>query len=348
MRARLLLHFILILGVFASSANASDSPLFQSENMLNVVLTAPLTQAYNERKKEERLWMAGQFAYKGNDGTTQRATVSVRTRGVFRRVNCKLPPLRLNFKKKEVKGTLLDGQDQLKLVAPCAYDKQSQQNIILEYLAYKSLEALTDYSLRSRLLRISYVDSDGKRKPWTHIGFVIEDEKAMAKRLGKKVIKTPKLDRSQLEAKKTALVELFQLMIANTDYSTIKSPPGKNCCHNVEPIADQGATSNIIPVPYDFDSAGLINAKYAKPPAHLPIKNVRRRYFTGRCRPAEIWTDTFTLVSSKRDEIVSLFSSSPHLDERNKSSSVQYMNEFFDILADPSKREKQIIGKCRG
>jgi hypothetical protein len=327
---------------------AQESPLFQSDTMMNVVLTAPLTQAYNERKKDERLWMVGQLAYKGTDGTTQRAQVSVRTRGVFRRANCKLPPLRLNFKKKEVKGTLLDGQDQLKLVAPCAMDKQSQQNIILEYLAYKSLEVLTDNALQSRLLRVSYVDSDGKRKPWTHIGFVIEDDKNMAKRVGMKTLKTLKINSSQLDAENAALVELFQLMIGNTDYSTIRSPEGKDCCHNVELMAPEGSTSAIIPVPYDFDSAGLVNAKYAKPPDHLPIANVRKRYFTGRCRSAEIWADSFALFGEKRAEIISLFSSSAHLDKYNKKSSVEYMNGYFDMLEDPKKREKHVIGRCRG
>lgn len=348
MRAHLAIIFLFISGLIAPWSQAQEAALFQSDDMLNVVLTAPLSQAYNERKKEERLWMAGQFAYKEADGTTRRAQVSVRTRGVFRRANCKLPPLRLNFKRKEVKGTLLDGQDQLKLVAPCAMDKQSQQNIILEYLAYRSLEALTDHALKSRLMRVSYVDSDGKRKPWTHIGFVIEDDKNAAQRLGMQVLKTPSLNAAQLDAQHTALVEVFQLMIANTDYSTIRGPEGKDCCHNIELMAWKGRTDGIIPVPYDFDTTGLVNAKYAEPPDHLPISSVRKRYFTGRCRPSQIWADTFALFSKKRAEILLLFSSSAYLDDRNKKSSVAYMSAFFEMLVDPEKRDKQVIGRCRG
>ena len=347
MRAQLYTLCFFILGLSTPWANAQESPLFQSNEMLNVVLTAPLTQAYNESKKGERLWMAGKFAYKGNDGATKRVDISIRTRGVFRRANCKLPPLGLNFKKKEVKGTLFDGQDQLKLVAPCAKNEQSQQDVILEYLAYRSLEAMTDKSLRSRLLRVSYVDSDGKRKPWTHIGFVIEDDKNMAKRLGMKTVKTPKLNRAELNVETTAVVELFQLMIGNTDYSTVTGPVGKNCCHNVELVATTDGAGGTIPVPYDFDSAGLVNARYAKPPDHLPITNVRKRYFTGRCRTDEIWAQTFSLFTQKRPEIMKLFSASQYLDERNKKSSTEYMAAFFEMLADPVKQKKQIIGKCR-
>ncbi|NNC38037.1 MAG: hypothetical protein EX271_08065 [Acidimicrobiales bacterium] len=347
MRAQHIKITLLTICMMATPVSASEAPLFQSDQMLNVVLTAPLSQAYSERKKEDRLWMQGQFAYKTSDGTTYRTPVSVRTRGVFRRLNCKLPPLRLNFKKKQVAGTLFEGQDKLKLVAPCATDKQSQQDIVLEYLAYKSLEILTNDALKSRLMRVSYVDSDGKRKPWTHIGFVIEDDKNMARRMGMEVVTAPHINRSQLDVKKTALVELFQLMIGNTDYSTIRSPAGKDCCHNIELMKAESASSKITPIPYDFDSAGIVNAKYAKPPDHLPISNVRRRYFTGRCRTPEIWAANFALFNGKRTEIVSLFANSPHLDERNKKSSVDYMNAFFDMLSDKKKRDRQVIGKCR-
>ena len=348
MRAQITTLLMLFIGLMPSVTQAQEDPLFQSDQMLNVVLTAPLTQTYNERKKSERLWMDGQLAYKGSDGTTQRAQVSVRTRGVFRRANCKLPPLHLNFKKKEVKGTLFAGQDKLKLVAPCAMDKQSQQNIILEYLAYRAMETLSEYALKSRLLRVSYVDSDGKRKPWTHIGFVIEDDKSLAIRTEMKPYKVPKLNSSQLDPKNTAIVELFQLMIGNTDYSTVRSPAGKDCCHNMELMVTGEGTSGIIPVPYDFDSAGLINAKYAKPPDHLPISNVRRRHFTGRCRTPEVWAETFALFDDNRAKIMDLFLSSTHLDDRNKRTNVDYMNDFFDMLAEPKLRDKQVIGKCRG
>ncbi|MFC2096584.1 hypothetical protein ACFLQ3_02680 [Bacteroidota bacterium] len=45
---------------------------------------------------------------------------------------------------------------------------------------------------------------------------------------------------------------------------------------------------DLIPVPYDFDFAGLVNADYANPAEVLDIENVTERYFLGLCRPNSI------------------------------------------------------------
>ena len=55
--------FCCILFILVSKHICADSsPLFQDDSILNAVLTAPLTQAFNERNKKQRLWMPGQLA----------------------------------------------------------------------------------------------------------------------------------------------------------------------------------------------------------------------------------------------------------------------------------------------
>ena len=110
---------ILSLGV-ASNARAADAhPLFQSDEVLKAVLTAPIAQTYAQRDQDIRLYFPGQWTYIGDGGETARLVVSIRTRGNFRRQYCQFPPLQLNFKKSQVKTTLFAGQDKLKVVAPC-------------------------------------------------------------------------------------------------------------------------------------------------------------------------------------------------------------------------------------
>ena len=215
------IFFVLLL---ISSAQASANPLFEEDSVLNIVLNAPLNQTYVQRKAKDRLWMQGNLSYLANDASKQKLDISIRTRGIFRREHCKLPPLSLNFRKKQTKNTLFSGQDKLKLVSPCSANKNDQQNLILEYLAYRTLSQVTDYALDTRLVRISYIDSDNKRKPWTHYAFLIEHENDLAKRLDSVPIHAPKISSKQLEQNHTGLVEMFQLMIANTDYSTIRGP----------------------------------------------------------------------------------------------------------------------------
>lgn len=195
---------------------------------------------------------------------------------------------------------------------------------------------------------MSYVDSDEKRKPWTHLTFILESAEDLASRLDKEILKTPKISSRQHDQKRTALVELFQLMIGNNDYSTTRSPPNKDCCHNVELIKPVNLQSDIVPVPYDFDASGLVNADYAVPPDILPIDNVRKRYFRGRCRTPEIWAETIAVFRDNREEILALFENSAQLGDYLRKKNLEYIRDFYDIIEDPGRFKSQVIRRCDG
>ena len=295
-----------------------------------------------------RIYHPGLWTYADGEELNQRLQVSIRARGNFRRENCKLPPLQLNFKKSEVKGTLFAGQNKIKLVSPCEPGKSYQANVVLEYLAYRTFEILTDHSFKTRLVRLSYVDSDKKKTSWTSIGFLIEDDSDMAARLGLKKFKLEQVEFYELNQARTALAELFMLLIANSDYSVLKGPEGESCCHNSEIIAAEGAQSGFIPIPYDFDLSGIVNAFYAAPPDILPIFSVRKRYYKGLCQPPEILAAAIEHIRSKHDEIIDLYASSVELVSKEKKKTLKYVEEFFEILDSAERTDREIIGRCRG
>lgn len=343
------LALILISLVFSSTTDASErAPLFQDDSVIKAVLTAPIAQAYAQRDQEVRIYFPGQWTYTTADGTTQRLDVSIRTRGLFRREYCQFPPLQLNFKKGQVKKTLFAGQNKLKVVAPCQDGATSQQHVVLEYLAYRTLQILTDKSFGTRLIRISYVDSDEKMPPWTDLTFVIEDDKDMARRLDLTRLKVVANRFDQMDHSATALAELFQLLIANNDFSTLKSADGRECCHNTEILALKDNADVRIPVPYDFDLSGLVNTKYSAPPDFLPIRFVRTRYYRGLCQPPGVLEDAIAHVRSKREAIIGLFNNTKELEPKRKTKTVKYIEEFFDMLDDPRELQKQVYGRCRG
>ena len=275
--------------LFAGSAIADDrKPLFQDHEVVKAVLTAPISQTYAQRHSDIRLYFPGQFAYIDAAGEPQRLEVSIRIRRNFRKNYCELPPIRLNFKKKQVEGTVFAGQDKLKLVGPCQHGLKSQQALLLEFMAYRIYEILTDQSFGARLFRLSYVDSDEKLKSWTDLAFVIEDEKDIGKRLGLDKANVAKNQFEDLDQRSTALFELFQLMISNHDYSVLQGPAGEYCCHNAVIYTREEAADKRIPIPYDFDMSGLVDAEYAAPPSHLPIRLVRTRFYRGLCQPPEV------------------------------------------------------------
>jgi hypothetical protein len=336
-----------VLAASSHSSVAEDLPLFADDQILKAVLSAPIAQSYSQKNQEVRIYLPGQWSYTDADGETQRLEVSIRTRGHFRRFNCGLSPLQLNFKKKQVKGTLFDGQDKLKLVAPC-YDKPNyQQYVLLEYLAYRTFEILTDHSFRTRLMRLTYLDSDAKLKPWTHFVFVIEDDADLAERLGLVRVKVPALKLAELDHSKATLVQLFQFLIGNNDYSLIKGD-GVECCHNIEVLGAEGSETGRVPVPFDFDISGLVEAPYASPPSQIPIESVRSRYFYGLCQPPGLLEESIAHMQSKRAELTELFESVPELDARSRDRSLSYLRSFFKTIDNPGRVKREIENRCRG
>jgi hypothetical protein len=335
--------------LIAGTLHAEErKPLFRDHAPLKAVLTAPISQAYAQRHSDVRLYFPGQWAYIDNTGETQRLQVSIRLRGNFRRDYCELPPLRLNFKKKEVKGTLFGGQDKLKLVAPCQHGIESQQNLLLEYLAYRIFEVLTERSFGTRLLRLSYVDADEKLKTWTDLAFVIEDERDIGKRLGLDRARVAENRFDELDQPATALVELFQFMISNHDYSVLQGPPGEYCCHNSEMFVAESQADQRIPIPYDFDMSGLVDADYASPPAHLPIRLVRTRFYRGLCQTDEVMDAAVARFLEKKGEILALLDSTPELSRMSRNRNIKYIRKFYAILEDPALFQELVLDRCRG
>ncbi len=327
---------------------AERKPLFRDHATLKAVLTAPISQAYAQRDSEVRLYFPGQWTYLDGAGKSHRLDVSIRIRGNFRREYCELPPLRLNFKKKQVKGTLFAGQDKLKLVAPCQHGIESQQQLLLEYLAYRSFEILTDHSFGTRLVRLSYVDSDEKLQSWTDLAFVIEDEGDIAKRLGLDKARVAENRFEDLDQPSTALVELFQLLISNHDYSVLQGPKGEYCCHNSVIYTREEAADKRIPIPFDFDMSGIVNTRYAAPPSHLPIRLVRTRYYRGLCQPPAVMEAAVAHVLSKKSEILALYETHLELSRLSRSKTLTYVKKFFAILEDKALFKEQVLDRCRG
>ena len=124
---------------------------------------------------------------------------------------------------------------------------------------------------------------------------------------------------------------VFQYLIANTDWMLLKADYDDGCCPNLELFERD---SGLIFVPYDFDVAGLINAKYAFPDAKLRIKRVTQRLYRGLCTDRDILRDALRTVRSKRDEILALTGDIPGLQPDNAERARDYLDDFFAEAAD--------------
>ncbi len=117
-------------------SSAATRGLFEGEEILDLTLAMDV-KAVTRDKSDDRPDRPATLSYLDDAGNTTSLDVGVKTRGHFRlhSLNCRVPPLRLNFKKKQVKNTVFAGQDKIKLVTHC---KNAYEPFILqEYLAYK-------------------------------------------------------------------------------------------------------------------------------------------------------------------------------------------------------------------
>lgn len=320
------------------AARSQAAPLFAADDALQVVLRTDVSRIRQTRSTEDE--EEGTLTYLGPDGAEVTVPVKVRARGNFRRQarNCSFPPLRLNFAGKEVAGTLFEGQDKLKLVTPCHESRdQYQQHVLQEYLAYRSFQILTPVSFRTRLVRITYEDPDGGFDSRTVTAFLLEDDEQMAWRNRSTLGPWEQLHPALMEPELAALVDLFQFMIGNTDFSTVYF-------HNAVGIRSE--EGRFLVVPYDFDWSGVVNARYAVPDERLPIRSVEQRIFRGFCHEV----DQGRLVqrfNDARDAIRALYESLEGLSERERNRALRYFDQFYEIINDPRRYDRDVRGACQ-
>lgn len=330
----------------AAPVQASPQPdrLFRDNAIIDVRIVAPMSTLLSERPNEEEL--PGKLQFDDAAGAAVDLDVEIRTRGRFRRLRdvCRFPPLRLDLKGSQTKGTLFAKQDKLKLVTHCKDSNTFEQVILREYIAYRILNTMTDVSFRVRLMRITYVDSEEKRNDEQHLGFVIEHRDRLAKRSEKKYLEIPRTSVRSLEPSYSNLVSMYQFMIGNTDFSPIIGSNGEPCCHNHVLFGNEGEP--VWSVPYDFDQSGLVNAPYAKPNEKFRIRSVRQRLYRGRCMHNEKVPDSINLFIAKRDEIFGIVNGLDLLSKKSRASLVKYIESFYEIIEDEKKVSKSITKRC--
>jgi hypothetical protein len=329
--------------IAAQAALAAGDPLFESNDPLEFRLEAPfgLVSRGEELEHPARL----SYAAVGGEKTFD---LTVKRRGKSRVELCSMPPLLLDFPGNELGGTVFDGQNRLKLVTYCDLADSFEQYVLLEYLAYRILNLLTDTSMRARLVTVTYYDSQRMRELAVKRGILIENEKRLGKRLGLEEVEVERIDKSRYEPEALGLVYLFEYLIGNTDWN-VTAPSGLGgtvCCHNTIPYGGPSSDGALVSVPYDFDSSGLVDAPYALPNERLGITDVRQRLYRGHCEPLETIKPRLAQFEAKRDSILALFTSQPGLTERTVKRSTAYIEEFFAVLADPKKAERVLTRPC--
>jgi len=339
--------FFLLIGFFTTIAqqNKIEEPeatkLFRKDGIVKIKLDYSNKKLKSETN--DSVYLKTTLFALNKEDIWDTLNVSIKGRGNFRLANCYYAPVKMKIKKAQAKGTLFKGNKKLKLVLPCMTEKAANDNVIKEHMAYKIYEHISPYHFKTRLFEADYTEQKGK-KTKKHIvkGFFIEDLSRIAKRF-----ECNELERSvhplQQDGHCSTRNAFFQFMIGNTDFSTGHQ-------HNEKLLFVNKKT---VPIPYDFDMSGLVNASYAVVSEiegnELPINTVRQRLYRGFVRDQAVFDDIRKEFLSKKDEILGTVDSLEPLFENPKTfeASKTYIKEFFSILSNDTKYNRQIVSVAR-
>ncbi|MBT8147958.1 MAG: hypothetical protein KJN90_13960 [Gammaproteobacteria bacterium] len=329
-----------------AAEGAEVAPLFQTSEVLDIRLTGPFRQIDRERDKDEEY--DGFLSYIGDDGAEVQLEATFEVRGNYRLRSdiCRFSQLWVDLRRREVPGTVFEGQNRLKLVVQCRQQERYSDYIIKEFLAYQMFERLTAPGFGTRLVNVTYDYSDDNGESRTHLGLLVEHKDTVADRAGATNVDLNRVSLTDLEPVQSTLVALFMMMIGNTDFSLAAGPEGDECCHNAKLLDREGS---FVPIPYDFDASGFVNATYAADPnPSFGIRSNRQRLFRGYCLHNEYIDDAIPVFLNTQQDLFALVENSAITGRRAKRDAISYLEDFFELIGDSDEIDDEIISDCRG
>lgn len=295
---------------------------FATEEPLEMILTSDFKKLKSQKKKD--VFQPAYAVLKFTPKDSLADSVRIAARGEFRREQCQMPSLMINFKNK--KKSPLHALQKMKMVCGCSSSPYNERLVFSEFLAYKIYNQLTDYSFRVRLVRMTYMDSYHKIKPYSQYAFLIEDVDEMAKRNGcreyEKTASSVLTNRSQ-----TTTMAIFQFMIGNLDWSV----PNYHNVKLIQPLDD--TLSPPIIVPYDFDFSGLVNASYAFPNHEMfAVEKVTDRFYRGLPRTEDEIEAALHLFRTKKKTIIDAVAQFELLRPDDRETMINYLEDFYKTV----------------
>ncbi len=329
--------FILLLSVFVSAQKPIKSDLlYKDQTPLNIKLNYSNKEVNMNTDDSTYIKTSMEFLHEEKWSSIE---VSIRARGNFRRSECYFPPIKMKIKKEHYKETLFDGNKSLKLVLPCKLEPENNDNILQEFIAYKIYEQISPYHFKTRRVDIDFNEIRGKKtKDFKLKGFLIEDDKRVAKRHEGKVFERY-IHPMAMQHLTSVQNAFFQYLLGNTDFSVAYQHNGKLLY----------VDKTIIPLPYDFDMTGWVNPSYATVNSSLGISSVQDRVYRGFKRDQEYFDQVREQFIEKKSQLMQIVSSfeNEFSNPKEYENMFEFMEAFYEVLESDSNFEKAIVSKAR-
>jgi hypothetical protein len=339
-------YFLVCIGIFfLNYSHAQEQEIADVSNSLSdiffeqEIFPVKLTFSLKDIKKNtnDSTYIDTNLDYQIKDGSWQILPMKLRRRGNFRLRYCYFPPLKLKIKKGDSKNTPFEEHKNLKMVLPCLIQNNNNDFVIKEYLVYKMFEIISPYHFKTRLLDIEFeADKGDKTKMHNLKGFLIEDDKNVAKRLYGRIYERSMhpLNQDPISSIRTAL---FQYMIGNSDFSQAYQ-------HNAIVIYINKA---MVPIPYDFDMCGFVNASYAA--ESIQVASVTDRKYRGFVRDKNIFEQVRKEFINNKQRLLELLDEHAPLFENPEefNTAREYILSFYEIIVNNRRFKTEIIDQAR-
>ena len=198
--------------------------LFEGEDLLEVSLYFDLTKFLKKEERDQTI--DGRMILHLGETDSLERKVTVKYRGQSRYERCKYPPARITLKKPLYEGPGSGRIKKIKLVNQCQPGTTYGDYVIREYLVYRLYSVVTDTSFRARLIRLTYFDTERKRKPLVQYGMLLEPEGLVESRLNLLEVNTKAVSMRHMLPTMIDRIAIFNYMVSNWDWSV----PGQ---HNI-------------------------------------------------------------------------------------------------------------------
>ena len=318
-------------------AEAEALRLFAAEDPIALTLRGDFRTINRDRDPNSRKQYPAELTIARENGEPRTISVMLGARGHVRRMarTCEYVPIRMTLPE-DLKDTVFEGQDVLKLVVQCRNGAASEQYLLREYLVYRVLNAITPRSFRARQVSMSYVDPAGTPIGTRH-GMLLEDDGDVAKRMEGRIVELPRALFADLEQRTLDAMMMFEYIIGSTDFSIY-------ALHNVVLVQTQDRT--LYPVPYDFDMTGLVSPPYAIPDRRLPIGSVKERLYRGPCRTLEQIEAILAPVRAQRDRVMALPDAIAGLTSNSRDEAKSYLDAFYSATREQKDVKRLFVDGC--
>ncbi len=328
-------------GVGEKSSDESTALLFQDKYPLSLQLQFS-TKAI-KKNTNDSTYIKSTLFIQNEESTWDSLKIKLRARGNHRRKNCYYVPLKLKLKKKESRGTLFEGTTKIKLVLPCLLEKDNDDLVLKEYMAYQLYELISPYHFKTRLANIEFNEEKGNRiRKHKLKTILLEDIDQVAKRHKGQAL-TRKVHPLQQDDLASIQNSFFQYLIGNTDFSTRGE-------HNQKLLY---IDKKYVSIPYDFDMSGLVNASYASISGMENMKGtitkVTQRVYKGYKHDDDLLQEVREKYISSKNEIYAVMD---NLKEYFQNpilfvEAEDFIVDFFEIMENDKKFNKYIVDHRR-